>query len=148
MRHAQPANATAIGHGPRYVHCPWILLRVSKLQFLPHKTRDSTVGIATGYGLDGREVWVRVPVRPRFSPLHVVWSPPNGYHGFLFTLVKRPAREADHSPPTGREYVGFYIHSLIRFHGVVLNLLKHRDVTLFFTLPHKNIASLLHGPVC
>jgi hypothetical protein len=27
--------------------------------------RDSTVGLATGYGLDDRKVWVRVPVGPR-----------------------------------------------------------------------------------
>jgi hypothetical protein len=37
-----------------------------------HKSRDSAVGIATGYGLDHREVGVRVPVRSRTftSPCH------------------------------------------------------------------------------
>jgi hypothetical protein len=34
-------------------------------------SRDSAIGIATGYGLDGRGVGVRVPVGARFSPLHV-----------------------------------------------------------------------------
>jgi hypothetical protein len=34
-------------------------------------SRDSAVGIAIGYGLDGRRVGVRVPVRD-FSLLHVV----------------------------------------------------------------------------
>jgi hypothetical protein len=29
------------------------------------RSRDSSVGIATGYGLDDREVGVRVPVRTR-----------------------------------------------------------------------------------
>jgi hypothetical protein len=29
------------------------------------RCRDSSVGIATGYGLDDGGVWVRVPVRPR-----------------------------------------------------------------------------------
>jgi hypothetical protein len=35
-------------------------------------SRDSVVGIATGYGLDGRGVGVRVPVRSRIFLLHVV----------------------------------------------------------------------------
>jgi hypothetical protein len=33
---------------------------------------DRAVGIATGYGLDSREVVVRIPVGAYFSPLHVV----------------------------------------------------------------------------
>jgi hypothetical protein len=32
----------------------------------------SAVGMATGYGLDDREVGVRVPVGARFSLLHLV----------------------------------------------------------------------------
>jgi hypothetical protein len=35
-------------------------------------SRDSAVGIATGYGVEHREVGVRVLVGARFSPLHVV----------------------------------------------------------------------------
>jgi hypothetical protein len=38
--------------------------------------------------------------------------------------VKRPAREADHSPPSSaevKEYVELYFHSSIRLHGVVLS---------------------------
>jgi hypothetical protein len=35
-------------------------------------SRDSAVGIATGYGLDDGWVGVRVPVGSRFSPLHMV----------------------------------------------------------------------------
>jgi hypothetical protein len=44
-------------------------------------SRDSVVGIATGYGLDDREVGVRVPVGsrifffPRLSDR--LWGPPN-----------------------------------------------------------------------
>jgi hypothetical protein len=34
--------------------------------------RDSTVGVATGYGLDDREVGVPVPVGARSYLLHVV----------------------------------------------------------------------------
>jgi hypothetical protein len=36
------------------------------------KSRDSSVGIATGYGLDDHGVGVRVPVNQEFSLLHVV----------------------------------------------------------------------------
>jgi hypothetical protein len=35
-------------------------------------SRDSTVGIATGFVLDGQGIRVRVPVGTRFSPPHVV----------------------------------------------------------------------------
>jgi hypothetical protein len=45
------------------------------------RSRDSAVGIATGYGLDDRAVGVRVPVGSRIfsSPHrpHRLWSPPN-----------------------------------------------------------------------
>jgi hypothetical protein len=55
------------------------------------RSRDSSVGIATGYGLDDRGVGVRVPVRSRifFSPRRPdrLWGPPNllsnGYGGVL-----------------------------------------------------------------
>jgi hypothetical protein len=51
------------------------------------RSRNSTVGIATGYGLDDRTIWVRVPVASKIcsSPLHPdrFWGPPslpfNGY---------------------------------------------------------------------
>jgi hypothetical protein len=56
------------------------------------KSRDSAVGIATGYGLDDREVGVRVPVGSRIfsSPHrpHRLWGPlnllSNGYRGLFF----------------------------------------------------------------
>jgi hypothetical protein len=35
-------------------------------------SRDSAVGIATGYGLDNQGVGVRVPVGQKFSLLHAV----------------------------------------------------------------------------
>jgi hypothetical protein len=54
-------------------------------------SRDSAVGIATGYGLDDWEVGVRVPVRSRMftSPCRPDrrWGPPNllynGYRGLF-----------------------------------------------------------------
>jgi hypothetical protein len=69
-----------------------------------------TVGIATGYGLDGRGVGVRVPVGARFfllctssRPVLGPTQPPIQW----VPGVKRRGRETDHSP--------------IRFHGIVLN---------------------------
>jgi hypothetical protein len=69
--------------------------------------RDSVVGTATGYGLDGRGrgVGVRGPVwssiifltssRPALgSTQPIQWVP-----GALSAGVKWPAREADYSPP-------------------------------------------------
>jgi hypothetical protein len=47
------------------------------------RSRDSVVGLATGYGLDDREVGVRAPVRSRIftSPCRPGrhWSPPSLY---------------------------------------------------------------------
>jgi hypothetical protein len=67
---------------------------------------DSAVGIRTGYGQNVRGVGVRVAVRARFFSSHVVQTF-SGAHpvsypmgtGDLSPRVKRPGREADHSPP-------------------------------------------------
>jgi hypothetical protein len=95
------------------------------------QSRDSSVGIATGYWLDDRS---------RSSSLGMVKN-------FLFSTSSRPALgstrtriqwvpealsprvklsgcEAYHLPPTSAEIkknVDLYIHSSIRLHGVVLN---------------------------
>jgi hypothetical protein len=55
------------------------------------ESRDSVVSIATGYGLDDREVGVRVPVRSRIFSSQCrpdrLWSPlillSNGYRGIF-----------------------------------------------------------------
>jgi hypothetical protein len=72
---------------------------------------DSAVGIVSGYGLDGRGIRVRVPIRAKFfsSPCHPdqFWDPPsllsNGYWGSLSLGVKWLGCEADHSPLTSVE---------------------------------------------
>jgi hypothetical protein len=73
-------------------------------------SRDIVVGIATGFGLDHREVGVRVPVGLRIfispSPPDRLWGHPTSYTmgtWSSFPGVKRPGREADHSPPTSAE---------------------------------------------
>jgi hypothetical protein len=71
---------------------------------ISHNGRDSSGGIATGYGLDGPGIeirWGKIfhtrPDRP--------WGPPsllyNGYR--VFPGVRRPGRGADHTPPYSAE---------------------------------------------
>jgi hypothetical protein len=81
-------------------------------------SRDSVVGIAIGYRLDGQGVGVRVPggsiifSSPRRP--HRYWGPPNllsnGYQGLFPGGVKRQVREADHSPPASVEVKKMWIY--------------------------------------
>jgi hypothetical protein len=75
------------------------------------RSRDSSVGIATGYWLDDWGVRFRVPVgsrifffstssRPVLGPTQL---PIQLILGALSPWVKRPVREADHSLPTSAE---------------------------------------------
>jgi hypothetical protein len=95
------------------------------------RSRDFSVDIATGYGLDGQ---VSIPGRGNmfFSPpqrQNLLWGPPglpyNGYPG-LFPPgggVKRSGREADHPSPSSAEVRDGGDIPLLptRLHGVVLN---------------------------
>jgi hypothetical protein len=81
------------------------------------RSRDSVVGIATGYGLDYRGVGVRVPVGSRIfsSPRSSdrLWGSPNllssGLPGALSPGVKQPGREANHSPPASADVKKMWI---------------------------------------
>jgi hypothetical protein len=95
------------------------------------KSRDSSVGIAIGYGLDDRCSRVRFPAGTGIFSLHSVQngfgahpaSYPRGT-GAVSLEVKRPGCETDHSPPFSaevKEWVGLYIHSPIHLHGVALS---------------------------
>jgi hypothetical protein len=95
-------------------------------------SRDSSVGIALGYGLDDRGYRVRFPAGARNFSLHhrvqngsgdtqppIQWVP-----GALSLGVKRPGREADHSPPSSAEVKNAWSYTStlpIRLHGVVLS---------------------------
>jgi hypothetical protein len=61
-------------------------------------------------------------------------SPIKWVPGALSPRIKRPGREADHSPPDSadvKKNVDLYIHSPIRLHGVVF---EHRNN---FSLPYQ-----------
>jgi hypothetical protein len=61
-------------------------------------------------------------------PPDLLWGPPillsNGHQGGLSLGVKRPGREADHSPPTSAKVQNAWSYTStpsIRLHGVVLS---------------------------
>jgi hypothetical protein len=76
-----------------------------------YKSRDSSAGIETGYGLDDRMIGGSNPDRGwKFfsTPPHPdqIWGPPsllsNSYQD-VSLRVKRPGCEADHSLPSSAE---------------------------------------------
>jgi hypothetical protein len=73
-----------------------------------HKSRnwDSAVGIATGYGWTTEGSEFEPQYGQEFSPLHIVQTC-SGAHTVSSSNgkgeVKRPRREADHSPPASAE---------------------------------------------
>jgi hypothetical protein len=75
------------------------------------ESRDSSVGITTGSGLDDRPSSVQFPVRAGNFSLHHRVQNGSGAHpasypvvpGDLSLEVKRPGREANHSPPSSAE---------------------------------------------
>jgi hypothetical protein len=90
-------------------------------------SRDSTVGMATGYGLDGRG---SILVRGRDFLFFTVsrralWptQPPIQWvSGALYPEVKQSVREADHSHLSSSEVKNDRtIHPLANSHRVVLN---------------------------
>jgi hypothetical protein len=92
----------------------------------------SSVYIALGYGLDDRGSRVRFPAGARNflfttasrTALEPTQFPIQWVPEALSLGVKRPGREADHSPPSSaevEEYVELYLHSSLRLHGVVLS---------------------------
>jgi hypothetical protein len=82
------------------------------------QSRDSVVRIATGYGLDDQGIGVQVLIGSRISVFHVIQTG-SGIHptsypmstGALSLGVKRPGREADHSPPASAEVKKMWIYT-------------------------------------
>jgi hypothetical protein len=82
------------------------------------KSRDSSVGMATGYGLDDCGSRVRFPavlgiffITVSLPSLGPTQPPIQCITGALSPGVKRPEREADHSPPTGAEVKNTWSHT-------------------------------------
>jgi hypothetical protein len=75
-------------------------------------------GSQNSYGLDGREIGVRVPVRTRFSPFYTLQTG-SGVHPASYTMgtavfspgVKQLGREADHSSPTSDEVKNTWMYT-------------------------------------
>jgi hypothetical protein len=97
------------------------------------KGRDSSVGIALGYGLDDRDSRVRFPVGAgNFSLHHRIRNGsgayPASYQMGSFLRVKRPGREADYSPPTSAEVKNAWSYtSTPQYVFMAWCLVKHRD---------------------
>jgi hypothetical protein len=100
------------------------------------KGRDSSVDIATGYGLEDRGSRVRFPAGAGNFSLHHRIQNGSGAHpasnpmgnGGSFPGVKWLGREADHSPPSRdvvKECVELYLH--FRYAFMAWCLVKHRD---------------------
>jgi hypothetical protein len=92
--------------------------------------RESSVGRATGYGLDDQMIGVRFPaVAGNFSLRHRVYTgseaqqpPIQGVHGAFSLGENLPGRDSNHSLQSSdeiKEFVELYLHSHIRHHGVV-----------------------------
>jgi hypothetical protein len=95
-------------------------------------SRDNSVGIALGYGLDDRGSGVRFPAGAGKFSLHHRVQNGSGAHTASYPVNTRvcfpgvtwPGCEADHSPPSSaevKEWVELYLHSPIRLHGVVFS---------------------------
>jgi hypothetical protein len=71
-----------------------------------YKSRDSSVGIDLGYGLDDRGSGVRFPAGAGNFSLHHRIQNGSGVHPDSYPMDKRASfsgREADHSPPSSAE---------------------------------------------
>jgi hypothetical protein len=88
-------------HGVNYLYHPLVheMLRFAS------RRRDISVGIATGYGLDGPGIeslcearfFAHVQTGPETHPASCTMGTGS------FTGVKRPGRDADHTPPSSSE---------------------------------------------
>jgi hypothetical protein len=108
-----PMSACYMPH-PSHLSIPLILCVKSanyEVSYYVSKSQDSSVGIATDYRSDDRIIGVQIPAGAgNFSFRHsdqtgsgptqpqMQWVP-----GALSPGVKRPGREADHSPPSSTE---------------------------------------------
>jgi hypothetical protein len=127
-------------------HCQNDLISSSQS---PSESRDSSVGIVPGYGLDDRGSRVQFPAGAGNFSLHHRVQNCSGAHqlpiqqvpGSLSLGVKRPGREADHSPPSSaevKERVELYLHSsnTPSWHGAQLKHKVHPVHKITFVQGH------------
>jgi hypothetical protein len=105
------------------------------------KSRDSSVGIALGYGLDDQGSRVRYPAGAGNFSLHHRVQNGSGAHPASYTMgtrdsfpgVKRPGREADHSPPSSAEVKNAWSYiSTPQYAFMAWCLVKHMDNFTFY----------------
>jgi hypothetical protein len=120
------------------------------------KSRDSSVGIALGYGLDDRgsrfdskrglgiflfTTASRMALGPTQPPIQWV-------SGALSLGVKRPEREADHSLPSSAKVKNAWSYTSIpRYVFMVWCLVKHRD-NFTYTLPFNPLCCFSTSVCC
>jgi hypothetical protein len=98
------------------------LIRDCKFTYTISMGRDSSVGVATSYGLDGRGIesrWGGEIFSNRRDPS---WGSPslvyNGY-GVSFPGVKRPGRDVNHPlSPSAKVKERVELYSPLGFHGL------------------------------
>jgi hypothetical protein len=121
------------------------MLKITLLYILIFGSRNNAVGIATGYGLDGRGFKVRVPAVATFlsSPRRTdrFWGPPsvlsNGYRGiFPGGYNDRGVEVTSHLQLVTRSRIHGSIHPLPHTSSWrSARLVKHRDnFTLYSNL--------------
>jgi hypothetical protein len=83
-----------------------------KINF-PCNNNNNAYSIATGYGLDGPGVGVRVPIGAISSPLRVVQTGSGAHQPPIQWIpgALYPGHEADHSPPTSVEFKNTWIYT-------------------------------------
>jgi hypothetical protein len=95
---------------------PVLFLSVRENRNIYHllRSRDSVVGIATGYGLDDRGVGVRVPVGVKNFPFSTSSRSALGHTHPPIQWVpgaKRQERESDHTLPTSAKVKKMWLYT-------------------------------------
>jgi hypothetical protein len=94
----------------------FVVIRNLHLAGITNVGRDSSVGIATRYGLDGPGIesqWGRDFPHPS-TPALASTQPPVKGTGSFFQRAKRPGHGVDHPPPSSaevKERVELYLYS-------------------------------------
>jgi hypothetical protein len=134
---------------PQYAFMAWCSVKVQRQLYLwsqnliwhgQYRSRDNSVGIAIGLrvgrsGFDSRRVLGIFLFDTVFKPALGLTQLPNQWVPEALSLrVKRPGREADHSPPPSAVFNAWSSTSTPQYVFMAWLLVKHRDD---FTLPCK-----------